>query len=282
MVETTTKNYGWVKPEVQHSPTTWGGFLNNDLDAIDALVFANQMGITPIGGIMPYAGDTAPPNWLMCDGLVYQNANIPLLAPILKNRFNAGTSAVAGTSSAVPNLTQRFPLGIGRDATSIGATGGTFSYTISVANLPAHNHPASQAAHTHGATQVAHNHGVSQPAHTHPDPGHTHSASEAAHSHTVNAQVLTPINGVNVAAGSGWVFGAANSVGTSAAQPTITVGAAVTGLGAAQPAITVFNAQPAITVDTQTPAVTVGNTGSGTALNVVPQYVGLSFIIRYQ
>jgi hypothetical protein len=42
LVETTTKNYAWVKPEIQHSPATWGGFLNNDLDSIDALVFANQ------------------------------------------------------------------------------------------------------------------------------------------------------------------------------------------------------------------------------------------------
>ena len=50
MVESATKNYGWIKPEVQHSPSTWGGFINNNFDAIDALVFANQQAAAPVGG----------------------------------------------------------------------------------------------------------------------------------------------------------------------------------------------------------------------------------------
>ena len=42
MVEQTTQHYNWTKPEITKSASTWGGFLNADLDAIDAQVFTNQ------------------------------------------------------------------------------------------------------------------------------------------------------------------------------------------------------------------------------------------------
>ena len=41
MADTVTPHYGWVKPQVGGDATTWGATLNNDLDEIDAQVFAN-------------------------------------------------------------------------------------------------------------------------------------------------------------------------------------------------------------------------------------------------
>ena len=38
MVETTTVNYGWTKPEVGASIDNWGGYINSDLDGIDTTV----------------------------------------------------------------------------------------------------------------------------------------------------------------------------------------------------------------------------------------------------
>ena len=109
MVESTTLNYHWTKPELQKSPTTWGKFLNDDLDAIDGLVFANQQAIVPIGTVTMFAGPAAPANWLICDGRSLSTAApYDKLFAVLQYAFGG-----SGAQFALPNLQSVFPLGAG-------------------------------------------------------------------------------------------------------------------------------------------------------------------------
>ena len=295
MVETVTKNYQWTKPEVTKSAATWGGFLNTDLDSIDALVFANQQGLVPVGTVTMFAGATAPANWLLCKGQALPAASYPALYNVI-----GGTYGWDGTNFALPNLQQRFPLGAGPNP--LGQQGGGFSYTISASNMPVHNHAASQDPHVHAAWQSAHSHSIYQDAHSHNVYQDSHSHGDYGHGHGASASQDNHTHTIPASAGGG--FGAAEppqpmvagqgsttTSGASASNVYVSIATGYANLAAQQPAVHIDAQQPAVHCDTQTPAVAVdtrqpnvytANAGGGAAMSIVPQFIAINFIIRYQ
>jgi microcystin-dependent protein len=95
--------------------------------SLEATVAA--LSVTPTGAILMYGASAAPTGWLLCDG--QSTAGYPALA------------AVVGAN--VPDLRGRAPIGYGQGSgltnrTTIGATTGSETHTLTVNQIPDHNH----------------------------------------------------------------------------------------------------------------------------------------------
>lgn len=94
-------------------------------------------GVIPIGGILPYVGKTAPLNYLLCDGSVYNKSDYPELYNLITQNTSGGISS---TTFNTPDLKGRFILGYSNGTYNMGITGGEVTHTLTQNEMPAHNH----------------------------------------------------------------------------------------------------------------------------------------------
>ncbi|WP_175900489.1 hypothetical protein [Burkholderia vietnamiensis] len=186
----------------------------------DALTYGQAKSLIPIGTVFMWSGSVANvssvwgPNYALCNG-----------------------------QNGTPDLRDRFILGAGGSYVP-GATGGTTSYTLSVANMPVHNHGIYDPGHSHGVSDPGHAHGVY-------DPGHSHSY--------VTKQATLPQSGDSTQC---W-FGMANAQ-TSASTTGIGIYGSGTGIG-------IYGSGTGISIN---------NAGSGQAFTVIPPFYALCFVMK--
>lgn len=191
----------------------------------DAVNMSQLKAYLPIGAIMLYSGAVANipsvwgSNWALCNG-----------------------------QNGTPNLVNQFVIGAG-GAYAPGATGGTTSYTLSVANMPVHSHGVYDPGHAHGVADPGHAHGVY-------DPGHSHSIFSGSQSYVTSGDGQFMLG----SGGTGFRYNTRND-------------AATTGIG-------IYGAGTGIGIYGASTGISINNTGSGAAFTVIPPYYALCYVMK--
>lgn len=110
--------------------------------------------LAPTGMITPFAGSAAPGGWLLCNGLAVSRTSYSTLFATIGTTFGAGDGS---TTFNLPDLRGRIVIGVGTGegegasgsgtptgttltARSLGQFGGEEKHTLTVGELPPHDH----------------------------------------------------------------------------------------------------------------------------------------------
>lgn len=117
------------------------------------------VGVVPVGATIEWWDPTPPPGWLVCAGQAVSRTDYAELFAVFGTRYGSGDGS---TTFNLPDLRGRVPVTLdnqgGSDAgrlsvaNTLGGTGGAERVTLSVNQMPSHNHggsTASTGSHNH-------------------------------------------------------------------------------------------------------------------------------------
>ena len=91
----------------------------------------------PIGTVQHFATETAPDGWLKADGVAVSRTEYADLFAAIGTTFGEGDGS---TTFNVPDLQDKFVLGLGSTYATIAATGGEVEHTLTTSEMPSHSH----------------------------------------------------------------------------------------------------------------------------------------------
>ena len=103
--------------------------------------------VMPVGAILPFAGTVEPEGWLFCNGQIVDKSKYQDLFNVIQYIYGG-----SGDSFNVPNLCQRAPMGLAAGSgyfDYLGKAGGSPQITLSIDQMPVHNHGVYEPPHFH-------------------------------------------------------------------------------------------------------------------------------------
>lgn len=111
--------------------------------------------VVPAGAVLPYAGNSIPANWLLCDGSAVSRTTYADLFAALGTLYGAGDGS---TTFNLPDTTAQVIAGYKSADTNFGTLGakvGEATHLLTTTEMPSHTHTVPTSGGGGGDTHVA-------------------------------------------------------------------------------------------------------------------------------
>lgn len=107
-----------------------------------------------IGSIVLFAGNFAPQNWAFCNGQIMSISQNTALYSILGTTYGGDGQTTFGLPDLRGRLPMHFGSGLGLTPRVLGERSGTENVTLTVAQMPAHNHTVASVLHANEEANI--------------------------------------------------------------------------------------------------------------------------------